>query len=238
MPHPVLRVSSTVRIPNPKRRVGQIGPLSERWADALARVRRELPSDHPPQAACSTTMMSELGLDDILDALEAALAAMPPPPDNPMIREARQEFLRLQREFNTSASEIKSAQSWLKYAVKEWRHVLLGDITADMFSVPPQLDYSTEFRSTVEAHEAVQFLVPRLEWVRAVLAKISAVRRFDTQARDQQTLDLVHALTVRKQESDARIIALEAAATALEARLNRLERGRKRKAKPTIRRAA
>ena len=174
-------------------------------------------------------MMSELALDDLLDALEAALAAMAPPPDNPAIREARLEFSQFQREFNSCCITIKNSQGFLQRAVTDWRHRLLGDITPDCFSVPLQLDYSTEFRSVSEARKAVQAMLPRLQWVKGIVAQITEARRFETQERDQQALDLIRALAARKVEADTKIITLEGQCAALTARLDRLERRKKPK---------
>ena len=80
-------------------------------------------------------------------------------------------------------------------------------------------------------------MLPRLQFVRDICTAIKEARHFEAQERDQQALDLCQALAVRKAESDARVIALEAQCAALEARLNRLERGRRKK-KPKLRKAA
>jgi hypothetical protein len=236
MPHPVLRVSSTVRIPNPARRLGQIAPLAVRWREAVERVRYELPADHPLQSG-GNGLMSELALDDLLDALEAAKAQLAPPPDSPVIRAARAEFSQFQREFNSCAITIKQAQPWLQRAVTDWRHQLLGDITPDCFTVPQRLDFSTEFRSVSEAREAVQALTPRLQWARGICAQIAAAQEFEKRP-DEQASVLIEALMSRKIDSDNHIIALSGQVSALEARLGRLEKRKRNKRSKPLARAA
>jgi hypothetical protein len=199
MPHPVLRVSSTVRIPNPARRLGQIADLATRWREAVCRIRDELPADHPLQSG-GNGMMSELGLDDLLDALDRAKAELEPPPDNPMIRAARQEFSQFQRQFNAAAITIKQAQPWLQRAVKDWRHALIGLITADCFSVPQQIDYATDFRSVAEARKAVQAMHPRLQFVQGIVAQINEAKRFDTLEPEAQCFELLRALMAQKSQ--------------------------------------
>jgi hypothetical protein len=210
-----------------------------RWAEAVERVQNEMPASHPLRSSCNG-MMSELALDDLLDALEAAKAQLTPPPDTPERREAVREYYDMRRAWNSACIEIKNAQGWLQRAVNDWKHRLLADISTDCFHIPSQLPTTVgvEFNSAYQARQVVKELLPRLQWARGVLAKIGDARSFDNQPIEQQCMSLIHALLARLLESQNRIIALEAATTALEARINRLERGRRKKAKPTIKRAA
>jgi hypothetical protein len=237
MPHPVLRVSSSVRIPNPARRLGQIAPLPQRWAEAVARVHNELPADHPLQSG-GNMMMSELALDDLLDALEAAKTALAAAPPNPLLTAAAREFYDLQRQFNGCAAEIRDAQGWLQRKASDWKHQLLRSLSADMFTVPVPLPTSIDerrvFTSIPAARRAAVEFVPKLQFVRGLVEQIKAARSFDNDPPEQQTMQLVRALLARLQESTARIINLESANTALTARLDRLERRKK----PKLRRAA
>jgi hypothetical protein len=240
MVHPVLRVSSTVRIPNPARRLGTIPELSVRWAEAVARVQNELPANHPLRGNCNG-MMSELALDDLLDGLEAAKAQLAPPPDTPERREAVREYYDMRRQWNACCIEIKNAQGFLQRAVNNWKHRLLADISTDCFHIPNQLPATVgdlQSSSIHEARQLVKELLPRLQWARGVLAKITEARCFDTQPTEQQAISLISALYARLQESQGRVIALEAQTTALEAQLNRLQRGRKKKAPITKKAAA
>jgi hypothetical protein len=184
-------------------------------------------------------MMSECGLDDLQDAFDAAKAAMAPPPDNPAIREARREFSQAVHEFNSCCIQIKNSQGWLRRAVTDWRHVLLGDIGADAFSVPQQIDYDTEFRSVAEARQATKDFLPRLQWAKGVCAEIVAAQSFDNR-RDEQDRELIRALAARRLQSDERIIALEGQVSALTARLDRLDRKRKKSkhSRPTATRSS
>jgi hypothetical protein len=235
MVHPVLRVNSVNRVPDARRRAGQIAPLSVRWAETVERIRTELPTNHPLQSG-GNGMQSEIALDDLQDAFYAAKAALAPPPDNPAIREARLEFSQFQREFNSCCITIKNSQGWLTLAAANWRHQLLGSITPDMFTVPLKLDFSTEFGSVWEARKAVQAMLPRLQWVRGICAQISAAQAFERQSHEDQSFDLIRALVARKAEADSKIIALQSQCAALTARLDRLERRRNKK--PKLQRAA
>jgi hypothetical protein len=74
-----------------------------------------------------------------------------------------------------------------------------------------------------EAHAAVTDLLPRLSWLRGIAAQVRAAKSFDSLSPDAQAIELCHALMMRLQERDARIINLESTCAALEARLDRLE---------------
>jgi hypothetical protein len=220
--------------------LGQIAPLEVRWREAMERVETELPADHPLQSACHGMMRSELALDDVLDALEAALAAMMPPEPTPESRAAVAEIRDMQRQFNSCSLEIKAAQPWLLRARDDWKHRLLKDIAADCFNVPGLYPMGVgggpQFTSIYQARQAAKEMLPRLQWARGVCAAIKAARSFDNQSPDAQAMELCHTIVKRLAERDERIIGLEAQCTALEARLNRLERGRRKKS--TIKAAA
>jgi hypothetical protein len=233
MPHPVLRVSSTVRIPNPARRLGQIAPLPQRWAEAVERIRTELPADHPLQSGVNT-MMSELALDDLLDALEAAKAQLAAAPANPLLTAAAREFYDLQRQFNACAGEIRDSQGWLRQKAGDWKHQLLRSLTADMFTVPvpvpTSIDERRTFTSIPAARRAVVEFIPKLQFVRGICTAIKEARRFDTQEPEQQNRDLIQALALRLTETQNRIITLESANAALQAQMGRrLERRHSKK---------
>jgi hypothetical protein len=174
-------------------------------------------------------MMSELGLDDLLDALEAAKAQLTPPPDTPERREAVREYYEMRRQWNAACIEIKNSQGWLQRAVNDWKHRLLSDISTDCFHIPAQLptEVGVEFNSAYQARQVVKDLLPRLQWARGALAKIGDARSFDNQPIEQQCLSLIHSLFARLLESQNRIIALEAATTALQAQLNKRRRSKK-----------
>jgi hypothetical protein len=206
--------------------------LSVRWAEAVERVQNELPGDHPLRGACNG-MQSELALDDLLDGLEADLAAMVPAAPSPETREAVREVREMQRQFNACSLEIKQAQAFLARAVNDWRHRLLADISTDCFHVPglyPTAVNAADFSST-QARQAAKDMLPRLQWARGVVAKINEARSFEAQPIEQRCMALIEALWTRLQDSRGRVIALEAQTTALEARLDRLEQRKKPKRK-------
>jgi hypothetical protein len=231
MVHPVLRVNAVNRVPDPRRRTGFVPPLSVRWAETVERIRTELPPSHPLQSG-GNTMQNEIALDDLQDAFYAAKAALAPATPNPETRAAAQEYYDMRRAWNSACLEIKNAQGWLGRAVNDWKHRLLSDISTDCFHIPNQLPSAVgdgpQFNSILAARRATTELLPKLQWARGVLAKISEAKRFEAQERDQQALDLVAALWTRLQESNARIINLESANTALAAKLDRIERRRKK----------
>jgi hypothetical protein len=230
MPHAVIRVNAVNRVPDARRRTGLVPPLEARWRETVERIRTELPPDHPMQSAGSA-MRSELALDDLQDQFYTAKAEQQPPPDSPAIREARAEFREFQRQYNAACLEIKAAQPFLRHAATDWKLRLLGLVSPDMFSVPTPVDFSTEFRSVSEARQSVQSMLPRLQFIKGICAQITAARHFEAQSLDERNSDLIGALVARKQDTDARVVKLEAQCTALEARLNRLERGRRKKTK-------
>jgi hypothetical protein len=197
----------------------------------VAHIRNELPADHPLQSG-GNGMMSELALDDLQDAFYAAKAAMAPAEPSPETRQAVREVRDMQREFNACSLQIKQSQAFLQRAVGDWRHRLLADISTDCFHVPgfypTGVGEGTNFSSISEARKAAKEMLPRLQWARGVLAKISEARSFDNQPIEQRCMMLVGALWTRLQESQNRIIQLEAATAALEA-LSRRRRSKKPK---------
>jgi len=242
MVHPVIRVNSVNRVPDARRRTGFVAALETRWRETVERIRTELPPDHPMQAA-GNGMRSELALDDLQDQLEAALAARAAAPPDPLVTAAAREFYELLRQYNACAVEIRDAQPWLRRAAGDWKHQVLGDLLADMASVPvPQptsIDERRTFFNVPDARRAATDFLPKLQWAKGVCEQIKYARSFDNDPREQQCIALVQALWARLLESQNRLITLESANAALEARLNQLERGRRKKAKaPTIKTVA
>jgi hypothetical protein len=229
MAHPVLRVSSSVRIPNPARRCGQIPPLEVRWQAALDELHAVAPGVPWGQP------MTEIGLDDLEGFIAQKRREQEPPPPTPETREAVREVREMQRQFNACALEIKAAQLWLQRARNDWKHQLLKDVTADCFQIPGLYPMGVgegpQFDSIAQARAAAKQMLPRLQWARGVCAAIKAARSFDTEPKDAQALQLCHALVMRLQESQGRVIAVEAQCAALEAKVNRLERRRNKQSK-------
>jgi hypothetical protein len=199
----------------------------------MERIQTELPPTHPLRGA-GNTMMSELALDDVTDALEAAKAAMVPAAPSPETREAVREVREMMRQFNACSLEIKAAQFWLQRAVDDWQHRLLGNISTDCFHVPglypTGVGEGSQFSSVLEARQAAKEMLPRLQWVRGVVAKISEAKSFDAQPIEQRCMELIRALWTRLQENQNRIIELEALTSALTARIDRLERKKPKRA--------
>src|SRR6516165_9599228 len=94
MPHPVLRVNSINRVPDARRRLGQIAPLSVRWLAALDQLRAVAPGVPWGQP------MSEIGLDDLQDFIAQKRREQEPPPPTPETREAVREVRAMQAQFN------------------------------------------------------------------------------------------------------------------------------------------
>jgi hypothetical protein len=246
MPHQVLRVSSTVRIPDPARRLGQIAPLETRWRETVDRIRFELPRDHALQSA-GNGMKSELALDDLQDAFFAAKAEQVAAAErataaSPEIREACRALSEYQRQWNSAAIEIKAAQRWLEVASGSWQFQLAGLIGADCFVVPhlysTSVSDSAKFHSVVEARQAVQEMLPRFQVLRSVIAKIKEAKSFEALPAEQKAIELIRCLVERQARSHERIIKLESQCAVLEMRLDRLERGRKKKSNSKRRRLA
>jgi hypothetical protein len=187
-------------------------------------------------------MRSELAYDDLADALDAAKAALAAAPRDPLVTAAAREFYDLQKQFNACVVEIRDAQPWLRRAANDWKHQVLNDLLADMAAVPvPQptsIDERRIFFNVPDARRAASDFMPKLQWARGICEQIKYAKSFDNDPREQQCIALVRALWTRLLESQNRIIALQAATAAAEARIDRLERGRRKKAKPTIKRAA
>jgi hypothetical protein len=210
-----------------------------RWAQTVERIHYELPAGHELQSACNG-MMSELALDDLQDALEAALAAMVPAEPNPFVTEAAREVYQLQRDWNGLAAKIRDAQPWLRRAAGDWRHTaVLRDLTADMFQTPKpyptSVDERQQFSSIEQARQAAKAMFERVSWLRSLVSQIDAAQSFDRADRAEQAADLIRSFALRRQESDARIIALEAAVGALQAQLRRRT---SRRSKPRLEKAA
>jgi hypothetical protein len=188
-------------------------------------------------------MMGECQLDDLLDGLEAALAERATRPPDPLMSSAVKELYEYFRQWNACCLQIKASQGWLAQKVDDWKFRLMGSLRANMFTVPQLLSISIDdrptFPSVATVRKAVTDFLPKLQALRGICELIKEAKFFEAQAPEQQCLDLTQALFARLLESQNRVIALEAATTALEARLNRLERGRRKKVKaPTIKRAA
>jgi hypothetical protein len=218
------------RVPNPARRTGLNGarPLAERWTEAIDQLHRVAPGTP------FTEMISEHGLDRLYDLIAQKQIANAPPPPDPQTREAMHELYNLKIAFNSCALEMKGNQRWLEYAQTDWRHRILG-IHPDAFTPPPGV-YSTavgedKFADAHEARTTVKEMHARLAWIRGICARISESKSFEAQPPGEQAIRLMQAFTARKLEADVRIEALEAAAMALNARLSRLERGKKSKPK-------
>jgi hypothetical protein len=219
-------VSVVGRVPDARRRTGLNGarPLAERWQEGIDLLRRIAPETgfHEP--------ISEFGLDRLFALIaQKQVEKAPPQPDSQTLA-AAQEFWEFQRQWNSIALEIKQAQPWLERARTDWKHKLLKDISLDCFETPGLFDNSVgpcPFKNPTEAREASRTLMPHLQRLRRVLAAIDEARRFESFSADQQALALVRALIGRFTDFEARIAALEAHNMALEARMGRLERGKK-----------
>jgi hypothetical protein len=146
------------------------------------------------------------------------------PPDSPMFAAAKARLWAKQERWNTACASIQSSQGYLKRAVDDWKHKLLGDIPADAFTVPPRLE-APEYSGIDEVLAAEHELDQKVSWIEAIVTAIDAVKYFDTQPRDQQALDLIKAVMVDRQAAlRRRVIAIEGRLSAVEARLDRLER--------------
>src|SRR5262249_47028159 len=134
---------------------------------------------------------------------------------------------------NSCSLEIKNSQFWLQHARDDWRHKLLGHITPECFTsvglFPTACGEGPDFSSAYEARQAVQEMLPRLQWVRAICAQINQARAFEKYPPADQSFALMRALVAKRAEDEARIAALESLCMALGARIDRLERGPKPK---------
>jgi hypothetical protein len=217
------------RVHRPRLGLNGARPIAERWTEAIDELHRVAPGVPFGQP------ISEINLDRLYDLISEHRKANAPPPLDPAIREAASELYRLQMLFNNSSLEIKNSQRWLEYARTDWRHKLLGDITADCFvSVgvfPTAVGSGPHFSNAIEAREAARAMEPRLQWIRAIAAQISSARAFENLPPAEQSIRLMQALVAKRGEDEARIATLESQNMALEARLDRFERQRK-KSKP------
>src|SRR5262249_57794940 len=110
-------------------------PLAERYESARALAMREIPLDDPERAVVNS-MVSEASIDLIYDAVGRAMKRKEPPPPDPATREAARELYQFQMDFNSAALEIKAAQPWLHRTRSDWRHRLMGSLSANICQVP------------------------------------------------------------------------------------------------------
>jgi hypothetical protein len=220
------------RVPRPRLGLNGARPIAERWTEAIDELHRIAPGVPFGQP------ISEMNLDRLYDLISEHRKAKAPPPMDPQTREAASELYRLKMLFNGCSLEIKDSQKWLQFAHTDWRHKLLGDITADCFvSVgvyPTSVSESPRFANAIEAREAVREMHPRLQWVRAIASQISSARAFENLPPAEQSIRLMRALAAKQAEDEARIVALEAACMALQAQVGRLE-SKKSKPKKSMR---
>jgi len=217
-------------------RIGLNGarPIAERWQEAVDLLARVAP-DTPFLA-----QISEHNLDALHDLIAEKQKAKAPPQPDAATRDAMNELYEFEKQFNSCSLEIKAAQGWLQHARNDWRHKLLGHITPECFTsvglFPTAVGEGPKFSNAYEGRRAVQEMLPRLQWVRAICAQINEARAFEKLPPADQSFALMRAFVAKRAESEARITALESYCAALEARIGRLERGnkpKKSKSRPT-----
>jgi hypothetical protein len=151
--------------------------------------------------------------------------AKEPPPPSAETRAAAHEVYEFMRQFDACALEIKAAQTWLQRARADWRHQLLRDLSPDCFSAPglyhyTDVDNTPAFANAWEARQAAKEMLPRLEWVRNVLARITEAKQFETLPPESQALALTKALFAGHAAIKDRFKNIEAQLGAIEAKLD------------------
>jgi hypothetical protein len=209
-------------------------PLAERWARQSAELAQVAPSD-----PALTMMMSEPNFDRRLAIIQRAkqtraIAALPSDIDSPGRSRLTDELQEMARQYRSMTLEIINTQKqWLPAAAENWRHRLMGHLSADLFNVPPspsRWENTNCFTSTSDIEKIVIELREWLSWTRQVYAQLSAARSFDNYPAGEQALQLVEALSRRHTALADRIEDLEAAIGAIQA-----QRQRKRRTKSKVR---
>jgi hypothetical protein len=203
------------KIPDARFRTGLAGarPLAVRFAEARERATREISLSHPLRD-CLNLMESEFNIDRIYEAIEryhdqrvrAAQAA-----EDPMLREARGAVYELIKAWNNACLDIKNAQGWLQCAAKDWRHVLMRHIGANLFTVPEQ--YSTDLDHIASVRDARLVrtdLGPRVDGIKSIVAAISTAKHFEKLPVHEQSFELIRALANENNAIKSRMAALEA----------------------------
>jgi hypothetical protein len=114
----------------------------------------------------------------------------------------------------------------LEYAVTDWRHQLLGDISPDCFISVGTFSTAVganSFRTVDEARAAAKQLLPRLQWLRGIHSQIASAKAFENLPSAEQSARLIPALVARRNADEKRIAKLESQCMALEARIGKIE---------------
>src|SRR5262249_13852807 len=128
-------------VPNPQ--YGRIGvdgarPLAVRFAELRARALKEIPENDIGRQALSL-YVSEQNYDLLYEAIENSKRRRAPVEPSPQLRAEWDALDELIRNFNRACLQLRDSQKWLSRAADDWRHRLLGHLTADMFTVSAQL---------------------------------------------------------------------------------------------------
>jgi len=212
------------KIPDARFRTGLAGarPLAVRFAEAKERATREISLSHPARD-CLNLMESEPNLDRIYESIQrfhdersaAALAA-----EDPMLREARGAVYELIKAWNAACIDIKNSQNWLQHAARDWRHVLMRHIGANLFTVPEQ--FSTDLdhiQSVRDARLVAKDLEPRVDWIKSIVAAIDAAKHFEKLPVTEQSFEICRVLAGENIAIKNRLAALEAQFSAVQATL-------------------
>jgi hypothetical protein len=132
-------------------RIGYVAPLAERWKEACARLEKVSPG-HPAMRS----MMSELGIDAIDDAVRACTPKYVEP--DPALKKLRREYSDLERRYHAAWMRTREVQNQLRRTVSGDVHAILQDVPANWHEdVGPTLDTQPRpaLTSTRVAREAI-----------------------------------------------------------------------------------
>ena len=173
--------------------------LPERWketADTLVRLGGTISGP-----------MSEVGIDQM--TREIVRLTPKASPDDPAFMAAKREFYDLKAVYNSLVFEIREAKKKLDRVRADPVHLILADLRLDLLDTDPGLAISSspEFRSVLQAREAVRALQPTVTNLIGWKAALVAAANLGNQEPAEVNRRMIFALHARIEELERTVAA-------------------------------